>query len=178
MGTPGPPPAPACAVGCLGTQHGPKTQEGLAGFGSAWFWGCYNQADCPCSPLRPSRRHFPRVMPLSKPGREPSLLLLCPPMVPMMGGCPLPQRHHKMYYLIYFLWAMALESPRHPFPQYSPDGKPHLTSCRAAGGRFLAQMPPSPNVPQGGMAADTQLWGFGCTVRTAAQGEQPPCGGS
>lgn len=22
-----------------------------------------------CSPLRPSRRHFPRVMPLSKPGR-------------------------------------------------------------------------------------------------------------
>ncbi|OWK50639.1 Kinesin-like protein KIF1A [Lonchura striata] len=44
------------------------------------------------SPLRPSRRHFPRVMPLSKPGREPSLLLLCPTVVPVLGGCPLPQR--------------------------------------------------------------------------------------
>ncbi|NWH40519.1 KIF1A protein, partial [Chloropsis hardwickii] len=55
------------------------------------------------SPLRPSRRHFPRVMPLSKPGREHSLLLLCPPIVPVLGGCPLPQRdqlgpqrHHKI----------------------------------------------------------------------------------
>uniref|UniRef100_A0A8U7NB11 plus-end-directed kinesin ATPase n=1 Tax=Corvus moneduloides TaxID=1196302 RepID=A0A8U7NB11_CORMO len=57
------------------------------------------------SPLRPSRRHFPRVMPLSKPGREPGLLFLCPPVVPMLGGCPLlqrdqlgPQGDHKMYY--------------------------------------------------------------------------------
>uniref|UniRef100_A0A8C3MNC5 plus-end-directed kinesin ATPase n=1 Tax=Geospiza parvula TaxID=87175 RepID=A0A8C3MNC5_GEOPR len=62
------------------------------------------------SPLRPSRRHFPRVMPLSKPGREPSLLLLCPPMVPMLGGCSFAASRHALRSL------PALPFPCHHIP--------------------------------------------------------------
>lgn len=79
-------------------------------------------------------------MPLSKPGGEPGLPLLCSPVVPMLGGCPLPQRdqlgpqrHHKTYYGPQH-WK-ALDTHFHNTQQME---SPHLTSCRAAGRRFLA----------------------------------------
>ena len=56
---------------------------------------------CPHSPLRPSRRHFPRVMPLSKPGRRGSPGRRVPvwashawPSVVLQGhSCPLASWH-------------------------------------------------------------------------------------
>lgn len=55
---------------------------------------------CLHSPLRPSRRHFPRVMPLSKPGRRGSGL--CPWVTGAPGGCPRQQSAG---------WVVGLSSP-------------------------------------------------------------------
>lgn len=106
----------------LGATRAPGTpgflgtwRRGLGG-GRWWAWGvgeigwfrgpcgCFNRASSLCSPLRPSRRHLPRVMPLSKPGRGFGLLILCPPIVPVLGTVsPSPKEpvrtpeHYKMY---------------------------------------------------------------------------------
>lgn len=153
--------------------------------------GCFNRAGSLCSPLRPSRRHFPRVMPLSKPGRGSGLLLLPLPMVPMLGakspspGEPVrtpgaPQNVQQ---------ARAPKSPWRPFTQHPADAKPSSHLLRSdreeATHPGWLRWPPSPAIPQGlcgpccALAAETQVvevWlstAVCCAVPATAPGEPP-----
>lgn len=124
---------------------------------------CFNQGRSLCSPLRPSRRHFPRVMPLSKPGRKSVLLLLCPPVVPVLGaGSPSPGAPENV------LQARVPKSPWHPFPQHLMDAKPLFSPpAERQGGRcppWTAQLATQPRHPAGSPlrsgCQDPSCWGL------------------
>lgn len=87
---------------------------------------CFKLAGSLYSPLRPSRRHFPRVMPLSKPGRGLGLGL---PMVPVLGvGFPSPRGPVKIPGAPQnALQARTPKSPWHPFLQHLTDARTSST---------------------------------------------------
>lgn len=82
--TPVPPASGRRPILSPGVSQAPGWGEAGPGLGSAWLPPTRHCRSGPCgrrpvgpsherslhSPLRPSRRHFPRVMPLSKPGRR------------------------------------------------------------------------------------------------------------